>query len=301
MTESDYSTLTSIPCPVCRNEHSFDVMRVQDWLVTREWFTLMECPRCSARFITPFPPADKLPVYYKSPDYISHTDTRVGLISRLYHLARKKTLQDKRKQIEKETGLTGGILLDVGAGTGHFLHTMKKAGWTVTGVEPDPEARDHAKIVTGIELLPLESLATLEEKSYDVITLWHVLEHIHDLHGVMGQLKRLLKDGGTLVIAVPNYQSYDAEYYGKHWAAWDAPRHLYHFTPKAMSHLMADYGLRVYARHRMPLDSFYVSMLSEKQEKRYSIIRALTIGKISWWKSLFNVDRCSSIIYFLEY
>ncbi len=301
MADTVYPELTSIPCPVCRHEKSFDVMRVQDWLVTGEWFTLMECPRCSARFIQPFPQAEKLTAYYKSPDYISHTDTHKGLISRLYHIARKKTLLDKKNLIEIETGLMKGKVLDVGAGTGHFLHTMKKTGWMVTGVEPDLEAREQAKKNTGIELFPLEMLETFEDKSFDVITLWHVLEHIHDLHGIMQQLKRLLTERGKLIAAVPNYLSYDAQYYGKKWAAWDAPRHLYHFTPKTMSHLMADYGFRMYARHRMPLDSFYVSLLSEKQKQRTSILRALTVGKISWSLSLFHVDRCSSVIYCMEF
>jgi len=298
MTRTPPQPLTQIECPLCGNPESFDVMRVQDWLVTQNWFTLMECPRCTGRFIQPFPREDELPAYYQSEAYISHTDTKKGLINRLYRLARKETLRSKRRRIEKASGLKKGKLLDIGAATGHFLHTMQKAGWDVCGVEPDESARKRAKDHFGLTLFPQEDLKSLTENTFDVITLWHVLEHIHDLHGTLEQIKRLLKPSGILVVAVPNYLSYDARYYGKHWAAWDPPRHLYHFTPEAMKQLMASNKLRITSQKRMPLDSFYVSLLSEKIHKHNSPIRGLTVGKISWLKSLFQPEKCSSITYF---
>lgn len=292
--------LTSIPCPLCGNPDSYDVMRVMDWLVTQNWFTLMACPRCTGRFIQPFPREDELPKYYQSTQYISHTDSKKGLINCLYRLARKETLRSKRRWVEKETGLKTGTLLDMGAATGHFVHTMEQSGWDVTGVEPDEGARQKAKEQFGLTLLPRVDPETLPEKSFDVITLWHVLEHIPDLHETLRTLKFLLKDSGTLVVAVPNFLSYDARFYGKHWAAWDPPRHLYHFTPKAMGELMQSHGLRVTSKRRMPLDSFYISLLSEKQTRRQSFLRGLTIGKISWLKALFQTEKCSSITYFVR-
>lgn len=300
MTQTSTPSLTRIECPLCGNSESFDVMRVQDWLVTQNWFTLMECPRCTGRFIQPFPPEDELPAYYHSEAYISHTDTQKGLINRLYRLARKETLRSKQRRIEKAGGLKNGKLLDIGAATGHFMHTMEQSGWDVTGVEPDEGARQKAKEQFGLTLLPRVDLETLPEKSFDVITLWHVLEHIHDLHGTLEQIRRLLKPSGILVVAVPNYLSYDARYYGKYWAAWDPPRHLYHFTPKAMKQLMASHKLRITSQKRMSLDSFYISLLSEKNRKGNSPIRGLTVGKISWFKSIFQPETCSSLMYFME-
>ncbi len=275
-------------------------MRVMDWLVTEYWFTLMECPRCTARFILPFPREDELSKYYKSSDYISHTDTSRGMINRIYRFARTQTLRSKRRWIENATGRSQGRLLDVGAATGHFLKAMQDKGWDVTGVEPDEGARKRAKETFNLDVLPQEDLKTLPAKSFDVVTLWHVLEHIHDLHGTLETLKGLLKDSGTLVVAVPNYLSYDARYYGKRWAAWDPPRHLYHFTPKAMGMLMKSHGLSITSIHRMPLDSFYVSLLSEKLRRRSSLLRGFIVGKMSWLKSLFQPEKCSSITYFVR-
>jgi SAM-dependent methyltransferase len=188
----------------------------------------------------------------------------------------------------------------MGAATGYFMRTMQQAGWDVTGVEPDEKARKLAKDHFGLSILPREDLSALPEKSFDVITLWHVLEHIHDLHGTLEIIKTLLKDSGTLVVAVPNYLSYDARYYGKRWAAWDPPRHLYHFTPKAMGVLMKHHGRSITSLRRMPLDSFYVSLLSERLRRRNKPLRGLTIGKMSWIKSLFQPEKCSSITYFMN-
>lgn len=289
-----------IPCPVCGNNISQFIMQVQDWLVTNQPFDLLACPACTTRFIYPIPSEYELSAYYKSPEYISHTDTHQGLISWLYQCARKRTLHHKKKKIERVTGRKQGHILDIGAGTGQFLATMKEAGWHVTGVEPDQQARDVAKNHVGIDLFPLEDLDSLSEKSFDVITLWHVLEHVYDLHGMMSRIKKLIKDDGLLVIAVPNYQSDDADFYGSAWAAWDAPRHLYHFSPHAMALLMQKNTFRIIIKHRMPLDSFYVSLLSERQKNRFSWPRALAIGTKSWCTSWFNVDRCSSIIYFMR-
>ena len=244
------------------------------------------------------PDKNEIEKYYKSENYISHSDTKKGLINSLYHRVRKRTLNDKRKIVEKFTKLSTGKVLDIGAGTGAFLNTMDKAGWEVTGLEPDEPARENAKKLYGLSLLPPQELFKLQPQSFDAITLWHVLEHVHELHEYMDQLKKLLKPTGCLFIAVPNYTCYDEKVYKEFWAAYDVPRHLYHFSPTSITQLLLQHGLQLKEIKPMWYDSFYVSMLSEKYKTgKNNFLNACWNGYVSNWKALFNKERCSSIIY----
>ena len=191
-----------------------------------------------------------------------------------------------------------GSLLEVGAGTGAFAHTMKTAGWEVTGLEPDPTARSNAKNKYGLELLSPELLFQLETARFDVISLWHVLEHVHELQTYWDQFHRLLKPGGCLIIAVPNYTSYDATHYKEYWAAYDVPRHLYHFSPKGMNKLGQSKGFVLENSQPMWFDSFYVSMLSEQYKNgSANLFGAVWTGALSNLKALLNRKKGSSLIY----
>ena len=289
-------------CPCCHSENIAKALSAKDHTVSNEVFELWHCGSCTARFTQNVPGKNEIEKYYKSEDYISHSDTKKGFINSLYHSVRKRTLQGKRKIIEKFTKLSTGKILDIGAGTGAFLHTMDKDCWEVTGIEPDETARENAKKLYGLGLLPPQQLLNLQPQSFDAITMWHVLEHVHELHEYMDQLKKLLKPTGCLFIAVPNYTSYDEKVYKEFWAAYDVPRHLYHFSPASVTQLLLLHGLQLKGIKPMWYDSFYVSLLSEKNKNgKNNFFKACWSGYLSNWKTLFNKEKCSSIIYIVTH
>jgi SAM-dependent methyltransferase len=246
------------------------------------------------------PDAGHIGKYYKAEAYISHTNTSKGFVNRLYKTVRKHTLKQKRRLIEKCTGRNNGRLLDLGAGTGAFVRTMKEAGWAVTGLEPDAEAREKAREDFQVDLQDITAFSGLQGK-FDVITLWHVLEHVHDLGGYMQRLAGLLEPGGRLFIAVPNYTSKDANAYGEFWAAWDVPRHIYHFSPAAMRTLVEKHGLVMEKYQPMWFDSFYVSLLSSKYKGgKTEILSGFWTGLRSNLNAIGHPERCSSVIYVIK-
>lgn len=285
-------------CPVCKSDSIQPVLKAKDHTVSQEEFPVWHCNNCTARFTQDVPAQAEIGAYYASADYISHSDTREGLINNLYHLVRKRTLASKMKLVMKETGVNKGQVLDIGCGTGAFLATMKKAGWMITGLEPDASARTKAVELYGIDPLEPQQLFELRPANYEAITMWHVLEHVHELHEYIKQIASLLPEKGKLFIAVPNYTSKDADIYKENWAAYDVPRHLYHFSPQSMEQLLKTYDLRLIACKPMWFDSFYVSMLSEKYKNgKGNILKAFFNGFLSNVKALRNTRRCSSVVY----
>lgn len=288
-------------CPVCESTAIHKVLSAKDHTVSGHLFEIWQCAQCSLRFTQDIPDKDEIGKYYQSEDYISHTETNRGIVNWLYLRVRKITLSVKRKFIEKETGSKNGSLLDVGAGTGAFLHHMKQAGWKTEGVEPDNKAIRRAASQYGLSLKPSSELFRFTENNFDAITLWHVLEHVHDLHEYIQQLKKLLKPGGKLFIAVPNYTSCDAEFYSSNWAAYDVPRHLYHFSPAAIHVLTDKHQLTIERMQPMWFDSFYVSLLSEKYKTgKANLLKGFLQGLLSNKKALNNRRRASSIIYVIS-
>ena len=287
-------------CPVCGSAGISKVFNVKDNTVSQEYFEIYHCSNCQARF-TQNPPAESgIGQYYKSGDYISHTDTSKGLINRLYRFVRNYSLNQKRKLIEKATGLRNGSLLDVGSGTGHFVAAMQKGGWQVTGLEPDEGAREVALKQHSIGLLPVTDLFNLPKNKFNAITLWHVLEHVHELKKYILTFKELLADNGKLFIAVPNYTSYDANVYQEYWAGYDVPRHLYHFTPATIQWLMKEFGFKIVDIKPMWFDSYYVSLLSSKYKNgNTKWVGAGWTGMVSNFKAMNDVKKCSSVIYII--
>ncbi len=298
MIMSDKNFINHTLCPFCQSAAIQPVLGVRDHTVSKELFEVWHCDGCANRFTQLVPDAASIGPYYQSAAYISHSDTNKGLINRLYHLVRNYTLHSKRKLIQRVTGKEKGLLLDVGAGIGAFTDAMREAGWEVTALEPDETARQRAKTKYGLELQPPETLYTLPDARYDAISLWHVLEHVHDLHGYLQTFSRILKPGGKLIIAVPNYTSYDATVYQQYWAAYDVPRHLYHFSPAGMELLGQQKGFRLETTLPMWFDSLYVSMLSEQYKNgKSNLPGALRTGIWSNVKALSNAKKCSSVIY----
>lgn len=295
------STIHHTHCPGCGSSSIKPVFSVKDYTVSGKAFPIWQCNDCTLRFTQDAPGIDVVGEYYKSEDYISHTNTSKGLINRLYQVVRKTTLRQKRKLVSKITGKQQGMLLDVGSGTGAFVREMKDYGWQVTGLEPDAEARRIAQEHFNCELKNSDQLFHLSADCFDAITLWHVLEHVHDLHGYLRQLKVLLKREGRLIIAVPNYTCLDASVYEQNWAAYDVPRHLYHFSPLSMQMLMAKMEMKIVDYRPMWFDSFYVSLLSSKYKTgKTNWPGALLTGLRSNLKAMTNTKKCSSVIYIIS-
>ena len=287
-------------CPICGNTAFDEFFSVKDHSITQEVFLLSKCQSCQFLFTSNAPSQAEIGRYYASDAYISHTDSKKGLVENLYQLVRKRTLIQKRKLINKLNKGASGVLLDYGCGTGAFLQEMKINGWKINGIEPDAGARKKAEQLNEISIGLPENISSLPDGSFDVVTLWHVLEHVHDLDTIVVQLKRLLNAKGKLIIAVPNHQSYDANYYGSRWAAYDVPRHLYHFGPGTMKRLMDKHRLTIVAKKGMWFDAFYVSMLSEQYKSgKNNYLQAFIVGLISNAKAIFNIEKCSSLIYII--
>jgi len=295
------SKFNVLQCPVCDGNSFSPFLMCTDFFVSGEQFQIKQCSSCGFKITENIEDEENIGPYYQSENYISHSNTSKGVVNSIYHAVRKYMLGRKRRLVEKATSLKTGQILDVGTGTGFFLNEMKEKGWQVTGTEKSSDARDFAKKEFNLDNLSSEELFTLKEKSFDVITLWHVLEHIHLLNENMETFHRLLKENGKLLIAVPNHDSTDAKHYKEFWAAYDVPRHIWHFAPKQMKMLGEKHDFTLSLLHNMPFDSFYVSLLSEKYKKsKLALLKGIFYGKISWLKSIFNPVKCSSVIYVFE-
>jgi 2-polyprenyl-3-methyl-5-hydroxy-6-metoxy-1,4-benzoquinol methylase len=288
-------------CPLCFAERLDPVFKVRDFTVSGEEFLVVECAYCNLRITQDVPSADFIGGFYKSLEYISHTESKKGIINRLYHFARKRTLAGKLRLVRKFTGLNRGLHLDMGAGTGAFVQLMNSSGWNSLGIEPDEEARNNAAQFHNTTLQNTDAFYLLGDNSFDAITLWHVLEHVHDLHPYLEQLKKILKPSGVLFIAVPNYSSWDAKHYKHNWAAYDVPRHLYHFVPHSIKKMLSEKHFILEAIKPMWYDSFYISLLSEKYKSgKSNLIRGFMSGAISNISAAINHERCSSLIYVIR-
>jgi SAM-dependent methyltransferase len=278
------------------------VLSAIDRTVSQESFAIWQCEGCSLRFTQDVPDEGSIAPYYKSDSYISHSNTSKGLINSLYHMVRQETLAEKYRLVASATRLKQGKLLDIGAGTGAFVADMQGRGWETTGLEPDPTARGVAWTDHQVQLVETDQLFSLPAEGFDAITMWHVLEHVHNLHGYMEQLKKLVRRSGRIFIAVPNYTSYDARVYQGNWAAYDVPRHLYHFSPASMETLVTGHGLQLLGSQPMWYDSFYISLLSEKYRGngRGNLVRAGLTGLVSNARAFVNKSRCSSLIYIVS-
>ncbi|TWO34008.1 class I SAM-dependent methyltransferase [Seonamhaeicola sediminis] len=272
---------------------------VKDHSVSGETFKLIQNSKHGYLETSPQPSKESLPRYYKSEDYISHTDSQRNLFEKAYHWVRELALKNKISLINS-FNLESKNLLDIGCGTGDFLLAAKRNGWAVFGVEPNEQARLIANSKTTNSVFETEKLSTFKEASFDVITLWHVLEHLPQLEDQITNFKKLLKPNGFLVIAVPNYKSYDARHYKEFWAAYDVPRHLWHFNRTSVSSLFSKIKMQVVKIKLMWFDAFYVSLLSEKYKTgKMNIVKGIYIGALSNFKALVTKE-ASSLIYVIK-
>lgn len=267
----------------------------RDYTVSGELYQVKLNKEFDMLVTTPVP--KNLGKYYKSEDYISHTDAKDSLFDKAYHFVKTITLKRKLKLINSFSQ-TSKTILDVGAGTGEFLKVCQDNSWEVFGTEPDLDARKIAKN-KGINLQ--ENLSKINSQKFDIITLWHVLEHVENLQEYIKSLKELLKVDGKIIIAVPNYKSFDATSYNEFWAAFDVPRHLWHFSQISISKLFNKENMFVEKTLPMKFDSFYVSLLSEKYKHgKMKLLSAFRKGLLSNLKAK-NTGDYSSLIYIIKH
>lgn len=292
------NVITHTVCPLCKGSDIRKRFTCKDHFATNEGFDICECHTCGFVFTQGIPDEKEIGRYYESQEYISHSNTKKGIFNKIYHVVRSIMLRRKTDLIEKLTLLKNGNILDYGAGTGYFAHAMAKKGWEVTAIEKSPQARELAKTRFDLEIFSEEHLSEIGDKELDVVTLWHVMEHIQELDRFWDELYRIIDDTGIAVIALPNCKSYDAKIYKENWAAYDVPRHLWHFTPDTLMRWGEKHGFILERQITMPFDGFYISMLSERYRgSMLASMRGLWNGLKGWCATSTRREASSSIIY----
>ena len=283
-------------CPVCSSKELSAYITTKDYFFTQEEFTLSKCDNCNFVFTNPIP--EEQEKYYETTNYLSHNTSDNGAIGKLYNKLRNINIKRKYKLVSSY--IATGSILDIGCGTGELLNFFKENNWSVTGVEPNDTARAFTKSNYKIEINEEDKLDQFEANSFDVITMWHVLEHVPDLNKRIKQISNLLKKDGTIFIALPNLDSPDSKKYKKYWSALDVPRHLYHFTQNSFTELISKHNMKLIHAEPMKFDAYYVSMLSEKylQNSMY-LPSAFITGLISNLKAR-KKNNYSSMIYVVK-
>lgn len=288
-----------LKCPTCGHQNYLTYLELRDYFLSQEEFTIIKCVHCGLLITFPQPLPSDLSKYYKSTQYLSHVTHKGGVDFYLYNKIRKITLASKIRLIKKYT--TGTNLLDIGCATGVFLNYCRMHGYIVEGIEPNEKARNYAREELNLDVKDIPYLTELPHSYFDIITMWHVLEHVPDVNERMSVVKHLLKEDGTAFIALPNPNSYDAKYYKEYWAAYDVPRHLYHFSIDAFSSLCTNNSLRIVKILPLIYDSYYISLLSERYKNgKRSYVNALYRGLKSNIYAKSNNLNYSSLIYIVK-
>jgi 2-polyprenyl-3-methyl-5-hydroxy-6-metoxy-1,4-benzoquinol methylase len=288
-------------CPLCHSDKIFLKFYCTDHFISKEVFQIYRCSECSFEFTQDYPEEREIGRYYESDEYISHSDTSKGITARLYRTARHFMLRRKLRIVKKETGLEKGSLLDFGSGAGYFAGRMLRSGWQVMGIEVNEKARNLSKSLFGLNVTGPENISALKDNSFDCITLWHVLEHFHDPRKYAENIFRLLKPGGCCIVALPNSSSSDAKHFGLNWAAYDVPRHLWHFNPSTFRTFCEKAGFIIRKIRNLPLDVFYISILSEKYRgSKAPVISGMLNGLWFTFILPFKKTSSSSVIYIIK-
>jgi len=292
--------LQHLTCPICNSEKIDPFISAEDFFLSHEIFNIDFCNSCGVKFTNPLPSPDYLHSYYESEEYISHSNSQKGLINKIYQFVRRITIQSKIRLIKNF--VQSGNIIDIGSGSGEFLNEIQKKDFITTGIEPNANARKYAIDNFKLNILDETEINNLNINCFNVITMWHVLEHVYDLDQRIKQIQSLLTENGILVVAVPNSASWDAKHYGKYWAAYDLPRHLYHFDQSTLIRLFQNYGFKLVKSKPMIFDSYYVSLLSEKYRKsKLNCILGFCNGFASNLNAWYSNGDYSSITYVFKY
>ncbi|MCX6284020.1 MAG: class I SAM-dependent methyltransferase [Bacteroidetes bacterium] len=285
-------------CPACNSASFKPFLATLDYFLSQEEFVIVECNNCGLRFTNPRPDIRESVRYYDSEEYISHDTSKKELLTLVYWYARNVMLKKKVSIVSRY--LKGKNILDIGCGTGEFLNFCKNRGLNAFGVELNSKPRETAARNFGLDIRETISDFNRENCKFDCITLWHVLEHIHDLKGTMEAIKKILAPGGVVIIALPNCNSWDALKYEKYWAAYDLPRHLYHFNKTSFENFAGFHQMKIEKTFPQVLDSYYISLLSEKYRSgKNNLLKAFVNGAISNLKAKKQETGYSSLIYIL--
>lgn len=284
-------------CPWCNSENNSKFLELKDYFLTQENFEILECNDCKLLFTTPCPAPDKIGDYYKSDDYLSHNESKKGIVPQIYNLVKKVNIKNKFNITVNGQQTTDNSILDIGCGVGDFLNYAKEKGCDITGIEPSEDARKIAEEKLGTKIFSPEELQNIPNESFDIVTMWHVLEHVADLKTEIDHLERIVKKNGRLVLALPNYKSFDAEYYKDKWAAYDVPRHLNHFSRTSIKNIFDTTAFQLIDIKPLKWDSYYISMLSEQYLKHSNVLlKAMITGCKSNCKAI-KSGEYSSLVY----
>lgn len=288
-------------CLICGNSNFTSLHTCKDFVATGQNFTIQKCSNCSFVFTNPRPAVDEIAPYYQSDKYVSHAGKKegLGIMYKIYDVVRNFSIQSKLNLIK--TYNAGGKLMDLGCGLGYFLHgVIQDKTFDAIGVDVSDEAINYVKEKFGYNVVNENKLDSFAKESFDVITQWHVLEHVHFLNERMVQLHHLLKQNGTLFIAVPNSDSWDSKHYKEYWDGFDVPRHLYHFNTKSFNLLMEKHGFKIVDKKPLWFDAPYISMRSEIHKGNgMSMLRGSISGLISNTRAIFNKEY-SSILFVVK-
>lgn len=297
MEQTDF--FTTFQCLLCDNKQFTKHLTVKDHFLSGETFELISCAHCGLISTIPRLNEEDLWKYYKSDNYISHSSKAGNAFEKLYQTVRNYTISKKVKLVSKHS--RGKNILDIGCATGEFLNACQQHGFSVEGIEPSEKARQIAMQNYNLGIHGLDMIKSFPDRTFDIITLWHVLEHVPDLNDRMLQISRLLKPEGTVVLALPNHESFDAKHYREYWAAYDVPRHIFHFNKKSVQYLANKYNFTLADILPMNFDSFYVSLLSERYKNgKSAFASAVYNGLLSNFKAIGHQPNHSSLIYVLK-
>lgn len=270
-------------CLICGHTEFINELTCKDFVATGENFNLERCKKCTFLFTNPRPDTNEIGKYYQSDKYVSHAGKKegLGIIYKIYDIVRNYSINQKLNLIKQYN--SSGNLMDLGCGLGYFLDgAIKDKTFDCIGVDVSDDTIKYVKETFGYNVKNESELDQLPQNNYDVITQWHVLEHVHFLNERMKQLNNLLKKDGTLFIAVPNSNSWDAKKYKEYWDGYDVPRHLYHFNKNSIKLLMEKHGFKIIEIKPLIFDAPYISMRSEiHQKNNFTMLRGAINGLIS--------------------
>lgn len=287
-------------CPWCNSENTTQFIKLKDYFLTQEEFEIIECNECKLLFTYPQPSPSVIGNYYKSENYLSHNEDKKGIIPIIYNKVKKRNIKNKFNIVKKSNTSNGNNILDIGCGIGDFLLYAKENNYKISGIEPNDDAKKIAENKLNIKIYSPEELQNIPDNTFDIITMWHVLEHVADIKTEIHHLQRILKENGKLILALPNYKSYDAEYYKDKWAAYDAPRHLNHFSRISIKNIFSQTELKLIDIKPLKWDSYYISMLSEQYcNHNNSFVKGIITGCKSNIKAK-KTGEYSSLVFILN-
>jgi len=285
-------------CPVCSATNISRYTDTKDFFFTKEEFSITKCDTCGFVFTNPVPDPSEIGKYYETEKYLSHNSDKKGIISSIYSKVREQNLKNKYSLVSNR--IEKGKIMDIGCGTGELLSYFNKRGWETVGIEPSESAREYASKTHKLQVGGIDTLTKMKNADFDVVSMWHVLEHVYDLHDRMQTIYNLLKPNGIGFIALPMIDSPDSIKFGKYWAGLDVPRHLHHFSKNTFELLAKKNGFKTVAKYPMKFDSLYVSWLSY-QAKGKSL--AFPLGVLQGILSNLKADKnrnYSSMIFVIE-